>query len=112
MQAGVPQWAWATRLPLLLALGLMTRYAALALLAISSISLIANGPADSQLCCVALFAWYAINGAGPFSVDAILRQGLADSALPLIPRILALSRCIRLQLTPLYVSLLRIWLLL
>jgi putative oxidoreductase len=94
----------------LLPLGLMTRYAALALLAISSISLIANGRSDSQLCCVALFAWYAVNGAGPFSADATLRQGLADSALPLIPRILALSKRIRLHLTPPYISLLRIWL--
>jgi putative oxidoreductase len=95
---------------ILLVLGIMTRYAALALLAIASISLIVNGSSDSQLCCVALFAWYAVQGAGAFSVDATLRQGLADSALPLIPRILGLSKGIRLYLTPLYISLLRIWL--
>jgi putative oxidoreductase len=94
----------------LLALGLMTRYAALALLTLSVTSLVVYGPADSELCCAALFAWYAVQGAGPFSVDAVLRQGLADSALPFVPRIVAGSERIRAHLTPLYLSLLRIWL--
>ena len=94
----------------LLALGFMTRYAALALLILSSINLIAHGPTGSQLCCVALFAWYAIQGAGSFSVDAALRQGLADSALPVIPHIVAVSQWIREHITPLYLSLLRAWL--
>jgi putative oxidoreductase len=93
-----------------LALGFMTRYAALALLILSSINLIAYGPTGSQLCCVALFAWYAIQGAGSFSVDAVLRQGLADSALPVIPRIVRASEWIRTHLTPLYLALLRTWL--
>jgi NADH dehydrogenase FAD-containing subunit/uncharacterized membrane protein YphA (DoxX/SURF4 family) len=95
---------------LLLALGLMTRYAALALLTLSFTSLVVHGPSDSQLCCAALFGWYAIHGAGPYSVDALLRQGLADSALPMVPRIVAGSEWIRAQLTPYYLSLLRIWL--
>jgi NADH dehydrogenase FAD-containing subunit/uncharacterized membrane protein YphA (DoxX/SURF4 family) len=94
----------------LLALGLMTRYAALALLTLSVTSLVVYGPADSQLCCAALFGWYAVQGAGPFSVDAVLRQGLADSALPVVPRIVAGSEWIRAHLTPLYLSLMRIWL--
>jgi putative oxidoreductase len=94
----------------LLALGLMTRYAALALLTLSVTSLVVYGPSDSQLCCAALFGWYAVHGAGPFSVDALLRQGLADSALPVVPRIVAGSEWIRAHLTPYYLSLLRIWL--
>lgn len=94
----------------LLALGLMTRYAALALLTLSVTSLVVHGPADSQLCCAALLGWYAIQGAGPFSMDALLRQGLADSALPVVPRIVAGSEWIHARLAPLYLSLMRIWL--
>jgi putative oxidoreductase len=94
----------------LLALGFMTRYAAVALFILSLIGLVASGPADSQLCCAALFGWYALHGAGPFSVDAVLRQGLADSALPVVPRIVAASEWVRVHITPLYLSLVRIWL--
>jgi len=93
-----------------LALGFMTRYASLALLTLSVTSLVVYGPTGSELCCAALFAWYAVQGAGPFSVDAVLRQGLADSALPFVPRIVAGSEWIRAHLTPLYLSLMRIWL--
>jgi NADH dehydrogenase FAD-containing subunit/uncharacterized membrane protein YphA (DoxX/SURF4 family) len=95
---------------ILLALGFMTRYAALALLTLSLVTLFAYGPTDSQLCCAALFGWYATQGAGLFSVDAVLRQGLADSALPVVPRIVAVSIWIRVHITPLYLSLLRAWL--
>jgi uncharacterized membrane protein YphA (DoxX/SURF4 family) len=94
----------------LLALGFMTRYAALALLGLLLISLFAYGPAVGQLCCAALFGWYLIHGAGSFSVDAVLRQGLADSALPIFPRIVTVSEWIRVHITPPYLSLLRIWL--
>lgn len=93
-----------------IAIGFMTRYAALALLILASINLVAYGPTGSQLCCVALFVWYAIQGAGSFSVDAVLRQGLADSALPVIPRIVRVSEWIRVYITPLYLALLRTWL--
>ena len=93
-----------------LALGFMTRYAALALLTLSITSLVVDGTSDSQLCCAALFGWYAVQGAGPFSVDALLRQGLADSALPAVPRIVATSEWIRAHLTTHYLSLTRVWL--
>lgn len=95
---------------LLLAVGFMTRYAALALLGLSVATLVGTGATDSQLCCAALFGWYVIHGAGPFSVDSVLRQGLADSALPLIPRILAVSQWIRDDFTTLYLSFMRAWL--
>jgi NADH dehydrogenase/putative oxidoreductase len=95
---------------LLLALGFATRYAALALLALSVTSLVVDGPSDSQLCCTALFGWYAVKGAGSFSVDALLRQGLADSALPVVPRIVAASAWIRANLTPHYLWIVRVWL--
>ena len=94
----------------LLALGFMTRYAAVPMLILSLVIQFAYKPFDSQLFWAALFGWYAIQGAGPVSVDYLLRRGLADSALPLIPRILRWSEWIRVHAAPAYVSLLRIWL--
>jgi NADH dehydrogenase/putative oxidoreductase len=94
----------------LLAAGFMTRYAAVPMLILSLVIQFAYKPFDSQLFWAALFGWYAIVGAGPFSIDHLLRRGLADSALPLIPRILKLSESVRSRIGPLYVSLLRIWL--
>src|SRR5271166_1419180 len=93
----------------LLALGFMTRYAAVPMLILSLVIQFAYRPFDSQLFWVALFGWYAIVGAGHFSVDHLLRRGLADSALPLIPRILRWSQWTRVRLGPAYVSVLRIW---
>ena len=94
----------------LLALGFMTRYAAVPMLALSLVIQFAYKPFDSQLFWAALFGWYAVVGAGPVSVDNLLRRGLADSALPLIPKILRVSAWLRAQAGPVYVSLLRIWL--
>lgn len=94
----------------LLALGLMTRYAAVPMLILSLVIQFAYKPFDSQLFWAALFGWYAVVGAGPMSVDHLVRRGLADSALPLIPRILVISAWVRARLGPVYVSLLRIWL--
>jgi len=94
----------------LLALGFMTRYAALPMLILSLVIQFAYKPFDSQLFWVALFGWYALAGAGHASLDHLLRRGLADSALPLVPRILRISGWIRRHVVPVYVSLLRIWL--
>jgi NADH dehydrogenase/putative oxidoreductase len=94
----------------LLALGFMTRYAAVPMLALSIVIQVFYEPFDSQLFWAALFGWYAVVGAGPISVDSLLRRGLADSALPLIPRIMRLSSWVREELGPVYVSMLRLWL--
>jgi NADH dehydrogenase/putative oxidoreductase len=66
-------------------------------------------PSDNQLFGVALFGWYCVQGAGPISMDHLLRRGLAESALPLAPRVVRLSAWIRLRLSPLYLSVVRIW---
>src|SRR5271166_2738627 len=94
----------------LLALGFMTRYAAVPMLILSLVIQFAYKPFDSQLFWAALFGWYAIQGAGPISVDSLLRRGLADSALPLIPRIVRWSEWIRVHVGPAYLSAMRIWL--
>jgi putative oxidoreductase len=94
----------------LLTMGFMTRYAALPLLLLSVITQIRYTPFDTQLFWIALAGWFAIHGAGPISLDNLLRRGLSDSAVPLIPRIIDFSRHLRIFGTPLYISLFRVWL--
>jgi putative oxidoreductase len=95
--------------PLFLALGFMTRYAAVALAGLSLVIRLGGEPFDSQLFWVALFGWYVVMGAGPISIDRLLRHGLANSALPAVPRIVRASEWIRVYLGTIYVSALRIW---
>jgi len=63
----------------LLAIGFMTRYAALPLLLLSLITQLRYTPFDTHLFWMALAGWLAIYGAGPISVDNLLRRGLNDS---------------------------------
>jgi len=94
----------------LLAAGFMTRYAAVPLLILSMVIQLAYLPFDSQLFWAVLFGWFAIHGAGPLSVDRLLRRGLADSALPLVPRIVRVSEWVRSRMSPVYLSLVRLYL--
>jgi NADH dehydrogenase/putative oxidoreductase len=95
---------------MLLAAGFLSRYAAFSLALLTLTIQLAYQALDAQLFWMVLLGWYSVIGAGPLSVDHLLRRGLADSALPLIPRILSLSGWVRHHLGPLYLSLLRIWL--
>ena len=94
----------------LLTIGFMTRYAAVPLLLLSLITQLRHTPFDTQLFWIALTGWFAIYGAGPISVDNLLRRGLNDSALPLIPRFIDFSKRWRAYGTPLYISFFRVWL--
>lgn len=94
----------------LLAAGFMTRYAAVPMLVLSLVIQLAYLPFDSQLFWAVLFGWFAVHGAGPLSLDRLLRRGLADSALPLVPRIVRAGEWIRGTLTPAYLSLARLYL--
>jgi NADH dehydrogenase FAD-containing subunit/uncharacterized membrane protein YphA (DoxX/SURF4 family) len=94
----------------LLTIGFMTRYAAVPLLLLSLITQLRHTPFDTQLFWIALTGWFAIYGAGPISVDNLLRRGLNDSALPLIPQIIDFSKRWRAYGTPLYISFFRVWL--
>jgi putative oxidoreductase len=94
----------------LFAIGFMTRYAAVPLLLLSLITQLRYTPFDTQLFWIALTGWFAIYGAGPISVDNLLRRGLNDSALPLIPRIIDFSKRLRAYGTQLYISFFRVWL--
>jgi NADH dehydrogenase/putative oxidoreductase len=94
----------------LLAAGLMTRYAALPLLALSTITQLKYEPFDAQLFWIALSGWLIVYGAGPLSLDNLLRRGVSDSPLPVAPTLIAASRFVRSRGRPLFISLLRVWL--
>jgi putative oxidoreductase len=94
----------------LLALGFMTRYASLPLLALAAIAQWRLEPFDTQLFWIALFMWYFIHGAGPISLDHLLRRGLAESAVPVVPDMIRFSRWLRSSGTPWYLAILRLWL--
>ncbi|MEO8313633.1 MAG: FAD-dependent oxidoreductase [Pseudomonadota bacterium] len=94
----------------LLILGLMTRYVAVPMLGLALVIQFNYMPFDNQLFWAALFGWYAVHGAGSLSLDQLLRKGLGDSALPLVPRLLRASAWLRAQGSELYLSLVRIWL--
>ncbi len=94
----------------LLALGLLTRYAAIALLALTAVIQVSYLALDSQLFWMALLGRYVLAGAGPVSVDKLLRRGLARSALPLVPLIARTAARVERALAPIYLSLVRAWL--
>ena len=94
----------------LLAAGFMTRYCAALMLILSVVAQFDHMPLDSQLFRAVLCGWYAVFGAGPIAIDTLLRRGLADSALPLIPRIVRASEWVRSICGPFFLSLVRIWL--
>jgi putative oxidoreductase len=96
--------------PVFLALGLMTRYAALPMLILSLVIQFSYRSFDSQLFWACLFGWYAVQGAGPLSLDRILRRGLQQSAIPLAPRIVRASAWVRVRIAPVYLSTMRVWL--
>src|SRR5215831_4345489 len=93
----------------LLAFGLATRLAAIAMLALVLVIHLNYLPLDLNLLQAALLAWFVVQGAGALSLDRMLSRGLAESALPLAASVLAsLARFTRIG-APIYELLLRIW---
>ena len=96
--------------PILLVAGLLSRYAAVPMLILSLVVQFNYNAVDSQLFSAALLGWLIVNGAGAFSLDALLRRGLADSALPLAAAVVRASNWVRIHIGPWYLSGVRIWL--
>ena len=95
---------------MLLALGLATRAAALALLLLTLVIQHDYVALDGQLFWAWLFGWYLVQGAGPLSLDRMLARGLADSALPLAAPALRAAGWVTARVGPLYRLGLRLWL--
>jgi NADH dehydrogenase FAD-containing subunit/uncharacterized membrane protein YphA (DoxX/SURF4 family) len=96
--------------PVLLALGLATRAAGLALLLLTLVIQHSYVALDGQLFWAWLFGWYLVQGAGPLSLDRMLARGLADSALPLAAPALRAAVWVSSRIGPLYRLALRLWL--
>lgn len=95
---------------MLLAIGLATRFAALALLILSLVIQFNYVALDEHLFWAALFTWFVVRGAGVLSIDRMLAHGLTDSALPLVaPLVHGLKRLSKFG-GPVYLLLLRLWL--
>ena len=95
--------------PVLLCLGLLTRPAAFAMLLLALVAQLASQPVDTQLLWAAFAAWFVVFGAGPLSLDHLLR-GLAASAIPLAGQALRVAAWVRQVVGPVYQLLLRLWL--
>ena len=95
--------------PVLLALGLLTRAGAFAMLILALVVQFNYLAFDSQLLWAAWLGWYVVFGAGAFSLDHALR-GLADSAIPLASRIMWATAWVTRVVGPFYQLLLRLWL--
>ena len=96
--------------PLLLAVGLLTRPASVALLAKA---LLLPLPVEAEALrpfCVALLVWLAVCGPGPFALDRLLGGGLQSSAVPGATVIAAAYRWTSHALTPPLLLGLRVWL--
>ncbi|MDH5255192.1 MAG: DoxX family membrane protein, partial [Gammaproteobacteria bacterium] len=94
----------------LLALGFLTRYAAIPLLILTVVIQVSYVALESQLFWMVLFGWYAVAGAGPLSLDHLLRRGLSRTALPLVSWFVRASTLARRAISPVYLSLVRTWL--
>ena len=93
----------------LLTVGLFTRPAAAAMLALSLVAQFAYKPFDTQLLSAALLGWFVVVGAGPISFDRAF-SGLAESAIPLAGTALRAAAWVRGRAGPVYQLLLRLWL--
>ncbi len=93
----------------LLAVGLATRFAAAAMLALSLVIQFNYVVLDANLFWAVLFGWYVVRGAGPLSLDHVLRRGLGDSALPFAAAGIRLASGITRTVGPIYPLLLRVW---
>jgi len=94
--------------PVLLAGGLFTRLAALALLLQV---LVLQMPGHAQLApySVALLGWIVVLGPGPLSLDGMFRPGIGAAALPLVGLVTRGLAGLTRRIGPFYALVLRLW---
>ncbi|MBU2847251.1 FAD-dependent oxidoreductase [Acidithiobacillus ferriphilus] len=97
-------------IPVLLALGLATRWAALYMLILVLVVQFNYLALDINLYSAVLFGWFVICGAGPLSLDHLLARGLGDTALPFAAALTRLASAVTRYLKPYYQLVLRLWL--
>lgn len=95
--------------PALLVAGLLTRFAALALVALVWQAHIMHPTLNAEVFWLIILGWWVVAGAGRISVDNLL-QGIKDSALPLMPTLGRIFDFLTHHLQPLYSLGIRCWL--
>lgn len=93
----------------LLLLGLFTRLGGLLAAAMALTIQFVYQPLDTHLHWAALGAWFVVAGAGPLSIDALLKRGVADTPLPLVRPVSAAFGFLNDWLAPAWLAFLRIW---
>jgi len=94
--------------PMLLAAGLFTRFAALALL-LQVFVLQMLGHAQLAPYSVALLTWIVVLGPGPLSLDGMFRPGIGTAALPFVGLVGQGLAGLTKRIGPIYALLLRLW---
>ncbi|CDQ10978.1 FAD-dependent pyridine nucleotide-disulfide oxidoreductase [Acidithiobacillus ferrivorans] len=97
-------------IPVLLALGLATRWAALYMLILVLVVQFNYLALDINLYSAVLFGWFVICGAGPLSLDHLLARGLGDTALPFATALTRLAGAVTQYLKSYYQLVVRLWL--
>lgn len=92
----------------LLMVGLMTRFAAFALLCLALIAQVASQASNAQVFWIILFGYWCVNGAGRTSLDYMLR-GLRNSALPLARTLNRVFSFLTDRVRPVYLFFIRVW---
>ena len=94
--------------PILLALGLMTRLAALPLLILTAIAQTVYQPVNAQVFWIVILGYWVVMGANKDSLDHLLR-GLKDSALPLAKIVSRSFKFLTQHIAPFYLLFMRVW---
>ena len=94
----------------LLAIGLATRMAAAPMLALSLVIQFSYRALDTHILWAALLGWVMLRGAGPLSLDHLLRRGTGDTAIPLAARLVRMFDWVTRCIFPVYQLVLRAWL--
>lgn len=94
---------------LLIMLGLGTRVAAIPLLILSLVIQTAYLQINTHLFWAILFGWYAVAGAGWFSLDRLLGRGFTRLPLPFVQTIGKLYALSTQYLAPAYLVFIRLW---
>ncbi len=107
-------WAWLNTGielvgPILLALGLGTRFGALLLLLVALAYELFYVQVVAQEFQAILCGWYLVMGAGPIALDRAIGRGFGETALPFARTLSAIGQTLRRYGEPVYMLAFRIW---
>lgn len=93
----------------LLALGLFTRLAGVALAALALTIQYVYLPLDLHLHWAVIGVWFALAGAGPISLDALLKRGLSEAPIPFAHALAATFRWLKDWAAHAWLAFIRYW---